>query len=141
MIPKTGMTEKEFNKLLEQVEGKSYGSLDYRINGDRLSGYIDDIEAIRQAVYLILSIERFQYITISENTGVEFWELYGKDADLYVIELKNTITEALLNDDRIEAVENFEVKRIGRNKYNVYFDVVGKNNEIVSISEEVNANV
>ena len=73
----------------------------YAICGDRITGYIDGLEAIKQAVYLILNTERFEYIIYSWDYGVELYDLFGEPIDFVKSELKRVIKEALEQDDRI----------------------------------------
>ena len=48
------------------------------IEKNRLMGSCDGLEAIKQAVYLILNVERYRYVIYSSNYGVEFDDLLGK---------------------------------------------------------------
>lgn len=75
---------------------------------DRISGFIDDIEAVIQAIYLILSTERYKYIIYSWDYGVELLDLFGKPIPYVIAELPRRITEALTQDDRIMDVVDFE---------------------------------
>ena len=73
-----------------------------------ITGTIDQIQAVEQAVFLILTTERYQWLIFSWNYGVELQNLIGKDPEYCVPEIERRIREALLQDDRITAVENFE---------------------------------
>jgi len=73
----------------------------------RISGLTEGLEAMRQAVYLILSCERYIYPVYSWNYGAELSELIGREASYLWPELKRRICEALLCDDRIKSVEDF----------------------------------
>jgi hypothetical protein len=81
---------------------------------DRISGFIDDLDSVVQAVYLILSTERYEFIIYSWDYGVELLDLYGKPMPYVMAELPNRIKEALTQDDRIEDVIDFEFIRNGR---------------------------
>lgn len=74
----------------------------------RILGKCDNLEAIKQAVYLMLNIERYKYVIYSANYGVELLDLIGHPIPYVLSELKRRITECLTQDDRITAVENFE---------------------------------
>lgn len=74
----------------------------------RILGKCDNLEAIKQAVYLMLNIERYKYVIYSANYGVELLDLIGQAIPYVLPELKRRITECLTQDDRITAVENFE---------------------------------
>lgn len=95
---------------------KTYGqdvgikpSKTYRLNGDRLAGKIDGLEAVAQAVKLILSTERFRYLIYSNDYGVEMDELIGKPRSLVAGDIQRRIEEALGQDDRVTGVEDFEL--------------------------------
>lgn len=81
---------------------------------DRINGYIDDIEAVVQAIYLILSTERYQYIIYSWDYGVELIDLFGKPMPYVMSEIPRRITEALTQDDRIIDATDFEFKQQGK---------------------------
>lgn len=74
----------------------------------RLTGYTDDLEAMRQAILLILSTERYKYIIYSWNYGVELEDLIGRPIPYVLSEIKRRITEALTQDTRITAVTDFD---------------------------------
>ena len=73
-----------------------------------VNGTIDQIQAVEQAVHLILNTERYQWLIFSWNYGVELKDLIGKDPEYCIPEIERRIREALLQDDRITAVENFQ---------------------------------
>lgn len=74
----------------------------------RISGMVDRLEAVRQAIYKILNTERYAYIIYSWNYGIELVDLYGKNPVYVCPELERRIKEALLQDDRITSVDSFE---------------------------------
>lgn len=84
----------------------------FRLNHNNLTvtGTIDQIQAVEQAVFLILNVERYQWLIFSWNYGVELHNLIGKDPEYCIPEIERRIREALLQDDRITAVENFQFK-------------------------------
>ena len=95
----------------------------YAICGDRITGYIDGSEAIKQAVYLILNTERFEYIIYSWDYGVELYDLFGEPIDFVKSELKRVIKEALEQDERIIDVNDFVFEVRKKNILNVTFTV------------------
>ena len=96
----------------------------YKLNRDTqtIVGYCDGREAMEQAIYLILNTERFEWIIYSWAYGCELQGLFGKPVPYAAAELQRRITEALLQDDRINNVENFRVSRSG-SKVLATFDV------------------
>lgn len=105
-------------------------------NTNRISGYIDDKDAIIQAIYLILSTERYESVIYNWYYGTEFDYLIGKDGDFVKSELKRRITEAILEDDRILDVTNFDIS-FNKDVANVVF-LVETNIGDININWEVN---
>lgn len=70
-------------------------------------GMTDGMEAMRQAIYLILCTERFIWPIYSWNYGTELSGLQGKNRFYVEAELERRITEALMQDDRVRSVEEF----------------------------------
>lgn len=56
---------------------------------------------------MILNTQRYQWLIHSWSYGVELQSLIGKDVDYCVPEIERQVREALLQDDRITAVEDF----------------------------------
>lgn len=88
-----------------------------------ITGTIDQIQAVEQSVFLILTTERYQWLIFSWNYGVEFQNLIGKDPEYCVPEIERRIREALLQDDRITAVENFQFE-LNKRKVLTTFTVI-----------------
>ena len=103
-LPQTGDLEL-VDFALEQQPSYTY-KLD--IDRGRVKGMTDEADALLQAVYLILSVERYQYPIYSYNYGVELVDLIGQPKDYVMSEVKRRITEALIQDDRINAVDSWE---------------------------------
>jgi hypothetical protein len=80
-----------------------------QIDAERVVGDIDDLAAIEQAIYKVLNTERYEFPIYSWNYGVELADLFGKPIPYVYSELPRRIREALLNDDRIESVTDFEL--------------------------------
>lgn len=131
MIPNGG------NQLKADWTIQTQPSKTYRLNVDTqtIVGFCDDREAIEQAIYLILNTERFEWIIYSWAYGSELQGLFGKPIPYVVSELQRRIQEALLQDDRINSVENFVVTCNG-GKVLVSFDVLTMKG-IIPASKEV----
>lgn len=84
------------------------------VGKDRISGFIDDLDALTQAIYLILSTERYQFLIYSWDYGVELLDLYGQPMPYVMAELPRRINDALTQDDRIEDVVDFEFEQNGK---------------------------
>lgn len=92
-------------------------------NADRISGYIDGLEAVIQAIYLILSTERYRFIIYSWDYGIELLDLFGKQMPYVTAILPGRIRDALIQDDRITDVADFEFETHG-NKLHTTFNVI-----------------
>ena len=118
----------------------------FRMNHNNLTiiGTIDEIQAVEQAVFLflnkknhelvvflILNTERYEWLIHSWDYGVELHNLIGKDVEYCIPEIERRVREALLQDDRITAVQNFEFT-VNKKKVLTTFTVV-------SIFGEINA--
>lgn len=76
-------------------------------------GYIDQIEAVKQAVMVILDVARFENPTVSWNFGNEMNQLIGQPMEIVIPESERFIREALTQDDRITDVVDFEFTQQG----------------------------
>jgi hypothetical protein len=71
-------------------------------------GYVDGIEAMKQAIYLALGVERYRHAILSRNYGVELIDLIGEPMPYVLPEIQRRVTEALLADSRVLDVDGFE---------------------------------
>ena len=103
----------------------------FRLNHNSLTitGTIDQIQAVEQAVFLILNVERYQWLIYSWNYGVELHNLIGKDPEYCLPEIERRVREALLQDDRITAVQDFQFE-INKKQVLTTFTVVSIFGEI-----------
>lgn len=100
-----------------------------RVNKRIIGTVTDYLKAVEQAVYLILSIERYDYAMYSWDYGIELKDLFGQIKEVVIPNLINRITEALMQDDRINEVNDFKY-RIDKSKYFISFTVVTKYGDI-----------
>lgn len=108
----------------------------YKLSNNKIQGYTDEIEALKQAIYKVLSTERYEYPIYSFSYGIELESLIGKDPIYVRVELKRRIQECLLQDERITSVDNFSFVVKG-DEMLCTFDVTSIYGE-VSITKEVN---
>ena len=106
MIPEDN--EKNENNITNERQPSRTYKIDFE--SGKIAGFADGLEAVRQAVYKILNTERFENIIYSHNYGREFKDLYGKQRNFVYAELERRIKEALLWDDRINAVSDFSFR-------------------------------
>ena len=107
MIP--GLPEND--NLIPDFEEVLAPSKNYYLhhNLEHINGTIDEAEALKQAIFMMLSVERYDHMIYSFNFGVELNNLIGKPKLYVASEAPRRITEALMIDDRILGVEGFEI--------------------------------
>lgn len=96
--------------LAQDFEIEEQPSLTYKmdLNGDSVRGFVDEQEAMKQAIFRILNTERYQFIIYPWYYGIETIDLYGEPVTYVCPELERRVTEALLIDTRIISVTDFE---------------------------------
>lgn len=104
MIPSTS----GFLTIDLEIERQPSKTYKMNLEGNTTRGYTDGLEAMKQVVFKILNTERFAYSMYSWNYGIETMDLYGEPVSWVCPELERRITEALVQDDRIEEVTDFD---------------------------------
>ena len=94
--------------LTTDLEIETQPSKTYRMNNNRINGTCDSLDAVKQSIFKVLNTERYHHIIYSWNYGVELSDLIGQQIPYVCSEAQRRITEALLQDDRITAVTDFE---------------------------------
>lgn len=119
MIPSTSaFLESDF-----EIETQPTHTYKMNLESGSIRGYTDKLEAIKQAIYKILLTERYQYLMYSPNYGIETLDLYGEPLSYVCPELERRISEALLWDDRIESISDFEFDLSKKGSVQVSFTV------------------
>lgn len=77
------------------------------------AGMIDELEAVKQAVEIILDVNRYESPVLPWSFGNEMRNLIGEPMDFAAIESERYIKEALVQDDRIIDVIDFEFTENG----------------------------
>lgn len=98
----------ETTDLLDAFEYEKHPDLTYKLTETRVAGYVDGLEAYKQAVVKILNTERYEHLIYSWNYGIELKDLFGQPVPYVVPELERRITEAIMQDERTESVGNFK---------------------------------
>lgn len=73
----------------------------------RLRGRGDNYEAVRQAVEVIVNVERFHWQIYSPNFGTDFTGLLGNEPGFVASELQRRLNDAFLPDSRILGISDF----------------------------------
>lgn len=74
---------------------------------NRIQGECDGWQSVRQAVEIILNVERFRWQIYSPYSGMQWDGLIGQDPGYVASELQRRITDALLMDDRVRGISDF----------------------------------
>lgn len=131
MIPTNTYTLENVNIVSENT--KSYKM---NIKDNIITGFIDEKDALIQAIYKILNTERNTYPMYSRNYGIELGDLIGLPMHYVISQVEDRITDALLYDDRIVSINNFYFEK-NKSKLFISFTVLSIYGEIDS-SLEIN---
>lgn len=85
-----------------------------------IGGKIDGLDALKQSIYFLLNIEADQYIIYPYTYGIKTVDLIGEPYYYVLAVLPGRIKEALLSDDRITDVSDFEFE-VNKQKVHVKF--------------------
>ncbi|QFP71448.1 DUF2634 domain-containing protein [Bacillus subtilis] len=108
----------------EVIETSQTYKIDFE-NGRITNEMITGLEAIRQFVYLSLHTERYAYSVFSHDIGNELQDILADNetTDAYKkMEIPRLIEEALIYDDRVSSVSDFEIEKQG-DSFHVSFTV------------------
>ncbi|OIB00199.1 hypothetical protein AK95_23865 [Paenibacillus sp. LC231] len=111
MIPQGGTLQPD-SEIVETLEQPS---LTYNLNLEEgtISGHIDGLEAVKQAVVKILQTRRFEHLIYSSNYGQELDSVIGRDPLWAYAEIERHIKEALMQDDRVLSVDDMNITFTG----------------------------
>lgn len=113
-------------------------SLTHRMNIDdmRISGTIDGLEALKQAIYKQLNTERYEH-EIYADYGIERADLFGQPKVLVYPILCFRIKECLEADDRITLVDSFFYDKEHSKKNSLKIDFTVRSNYGDFVGSEV----
>ena len=92
------------------VNFQNQPSLSWYINKEtnRIEGTVDGLEAVRQAVEIILHVERFRWQIYRPYSGMEWDGLIGQDPGYVGAELQRRVIDALTVDDRVTGISDYD---------------------------------
>ena len=117
------------NEVISDYEEALLSSKTYKLDLDkkRITGYIDREEAIKQYVQKLLMTERVTYSVYGTeegiNYGVELQRFIGQNISFIKSDIERTISEALLQDERILQVTDFVIGELNGDMLDVSFTV------------------
>lgn len=99
-------------------------SLTFKMDFDKgtVSGTVDEVEALKQAVICRLLTQSEKYDIYSDMYGIPLNEMLGQSAPLVYVSVANSIESTLLDDDRILSVSGFVFNADSKN-VNVSFNI------------------
>ncbi|MGN0680282.1 MAG: DUF2634 domain-containing protein [Oscillospiraceae bacterium] len=111
--------------ILSIDENEEQPSQTYKmdVSDEAVRGYTDNLDAMKQAVFKILQTERYQSLIYSGGYGVELADLFGQPVSYVQPELERRIREALMQDERILTVGDFEFSSKKKGELLVAFKV------------------
>ena len=74
---------------------------------NRIQGECDGWQSVRQAVEIILNVERFRWQIYQPSTGMEWNGLIGQDPGYVAREVQRRMDAALKMDDRVQGISAF----------------------------------
>lgn len=104
------MTELTTSMVLQE---QVFENKTYKLSEEKIEGFVDELEALKQSIYKALATERYEYPIYSFSYGIAWKELIGEERPFVRAEMKRMIEEALLRDDRILEVDGFEFEFSG----------------------------
>ena len=92
------------------VNFQTQPSLSWYINKEtnRIEGTVDGQAAVRQAVEIILNVERFRWQIYRPYSGMEWDGLIGQDPGYVGAELQRRVIDALTVDDRVTSISDYD---------------------------------
>lgn len=105
MIPQRELT------YSDELEVVNMPSLTYKINYEknRIEGITDEIEAVEQAINIMLETSRYSEKVLPDWYGHELYSLIGQDRFYIESEVERMIKDTLFTDDRITEIKDFVI--------------------------------
>lgn len=109
---------------IQDITYETYPTHTYRRTDTEIIGNVDGLEAMKQAVEHILSTERYEYTIYTRNYGIELNKYIGKGFGYLEATIEQTLQDALLQDDRIDAVTLTHIEKSGLDSALIGFTVL-----------------
>lgn len=119
MIPGTN------SALQEDLTIEELPSFDYKMHlqHSKITGTVEEIDAVKQAIFMVLNTERYEYVIYSWEYGIELKDLYGEPVTYACPEIERRAKEALMMDERILDVHTFDFDTSVKGKIHTTFIV------------------
>lgn len=117
----TPQIDNQMQTITETVE---LPSKTYKLTSDSIGGFVDGKEAVQQAIYHILMIERYSNLIYDDTYGVELEQYIGKDLEYIEATIEDTLKEALMQDLRILDVIVTDIKKVKEDCVEIDFNAI-----------------
>lgn len=102
ILPQGSSLNSEVNVVSETIE-----TVEYKIKNGKIIGICTGKEALEQSIYFRLGSEKHKHLIYPGDYGV-LLDVVGMDEDIAQSEIERRITETLIQDNRINSVDDFE---------------------------------
>lgn len=99
----------------EQSETRNTKTFGVNLSNNRIGSMVDKLAALQQSIYFMLTTEADQYIIYPYTYGIQTVDLIGQPSYYIMAVLPGRIKDALMSDDRITDVTDFDFETNGRN--------------------------
>lgn len=105
--------------IITPVQNEPSRTYRFDFNTGEIGGMVDGEDAIRQFIRKTLVTPRYRFLIYDRSHGSELDSLIGQDVtqEFLEMELPRMIREALIYDNRIADVTDFEITRDGAKTY------------------------
>lgn len=87
---------------------QAFESSTYHLSYEKIEGFVDGLEALKQANRKRLTTEQFEHPIYSFQYGIDWKSLLGEEQAYVRAEMARMIRESLLQDDRNKEVDGFQ---------------------------------
>lgn len=111
--------------LETEIEFAEQPTYTWRIDAisKQIRGFFDGQDAMRQAIEIMLSVERFKFSIHSGNFGIELDNLLGNQYGYVSSELKRRIEDAISVDTRILGVVDYTIVSVENGALTVHVEI------------------
>lgn len=89
------------------LQEEQFESRTYQLSETRIEGFVEGLEALKQAIHKVLSTEQYEHPIYGFGYGIAWKQLIGEERPYVRAEMRRMIQEALLRDDRVREVDGF----------------------------------
>lgn len=100
----------ETEQSIYELSPISEPSLTWNIDkaSNQIAGEVDGVSAVKQAVDIIMNVERYRWQIYQSYSGMEYDGLIGNDPGYVAAEFQRRVRDAFSVDDRITGVSDYE---------------------------------